>query len=230
MATYGYSRVSTMSQAEDGDSLEAQDRRIAGYCQSEGLTLTRLFVERGVSGSKPFQDRPEGGLLLAALQSGDLIVSPKLDRCFRSASDALASLERLKARCVRLVLLDIGEVTSDRGVGSLLFGVLASVAQWERDRIRERISEVKSMEREQGKFRGGKPPFGYGATAGGMLEPIPVEQAALALILQLAGEERSLRKIQAAVLECLGLKLSHVAINRVIRDAKISKPAASSAA
>ena len=226
MATLGYTRVSTLAQAQDGDSLETQQRRIEGYCQSEGLILTRLFVERGVSGSKPFQDRPEGRMLLAGLQAGDLVVGAKLDRCFRNASDALTSLERLKAQRVRLVLLDIGEVTSDKGVGSLLFGVLASVAQWERDRIRERIADVKAMEKEQGKFCGGKPPFGFCADEAGMLQPVPEEQVALLLILKLADEEVSLRKIQAALANSLGVKLSHVAIARVIRDEKIRKSAA----
>jgi Resolvase, N terminal domain len=43
--------------------------------------------ERGVSGSKPLGDRPEGAALLAVLQPGDVVITPKLDRMFRPALD-----------------------------------------------------------------------------------------------------------------------------------------------
>ena len=65
-----------------------------------GLTTDKVFVERGVSGSKPLADRPEGGKLLAQLKPGDVVITPKLDRMFRSALDALAVLGNLKARAV----------------------------------------------------------------------------------------------------------------------------------
>ena len=42
-----------------------QQRVLAGYATMQGLTIDRMFVERGVSGSRPLGDRPEGGALLA---------------------------------------------------------------------------------------------------------------------------------------------------------------------
>jgi len=42
-----------------------QQRVIAGYAQMNGLVVDRVFVERGVSGSKPLGDRPQGAALLA---------------------------------------------------------------------------------------------------------------------------------------------------------------------
>jgi DNA invertase Pin-like site-specific DNA recombinase len=47
-----------------------------------------IFVELGVSGSKPLGERPEGARLLAALKAGDVVITPKLDRMFRSALNA----------------------------------------------------------------------------------------------------------------------------------------------
>ena len=61
-----------------------------------GLKLYKVFVERGVSGSKPLQDRREGKRLLDTLQPGDVVITPKLDRMFRSARDALDVLGRLQ--------------------------------------------------------------------------------------------------------------------------------------
>jgi putative DNA-invertase from lambdoid prophage Rac len=53
MSVYGYARVSTSRQAEEGESLDVQQRTIAGYALTLGLTVDRMFIERGVSGSVP---------------------------------------------------------------------------------------------------------------------------------------------------------------------------------
>jgi DNA invertase Pin-like site-specific DNA recombinase len=59
------------------------------------------------AGSIPFAERPESKRLLELLKPGDIIVSPKLDRMFRSALDALQTIEELKRRKVSLLLLDL---------------------------------------------------------------------------------------------------------------------------
>ncbi len=60
MAVYGYARVSTTAQADNGESLGAQQRTLEGYAMMHDLKLDQVFVERGVSGSKPLQVRREG--------------------------------------------------------------------------------------------------------------------------------------------------------------------------
>ena len=65
MVVYGYVRVSTDRQADEGVSLGAQERTLAGYALMQGLQLDRTFVEQGVSGSTPLVERPEGAKLLA---------------------------------------------------------------------------------------------------------------------------------------------------------------------
>jgi putative DNA-invertase from lambdoid prophage Rac len=108
MATYGYARVSTGQQVREGDSLPAQQRKIDGYAQILGTKVDRLFVERGVSGSRPLRERPEGAALLAALQPGDTVITTKLDRMFRSAADALNVLDGIKAKGIALHMIDLG--------------------------------------------------------------------------------------------------------------------------
>jgi DNA invertase Pin-like site-specific DNA recombinase len=100
MAIYGYTRVSTFKQANEGESLETQKRQIIGYSESKGwqITCESIFVERGVSGSVEFNCRPQGGKLLAVLQTGDTLVIPKLDRAFRSTRDAMNVLHILKEK------------------------------------------------------------------------------------------------------------------------------------
>ena len=105
MRAYGYCRVSTGRQAEEGESLGVQERRVRGYAMQLGFDLTSVYVERGVSGSKPLADRPEGAKLMAALQPGDIVVTPKLDRMFRSALDALDVMGSMRDRYVALHMI-----------------------------------------------------------------------------------------------------------------------------
>ena len=86
MAIFGYVRVSTVTQAREGESLEAQRRQVTSYAASKGLELPpeNVFIEAGVSGSIEFQDRPEGAKLFSQMVSGDMVIFPKLDRAFVS--------------------------------------------------------------------------------------------------------------------------------------------------
>ena len=173
---YGYAR----SQADEGESLDVQQRVLVGYATMQGLTIDRMFVERGVSGSKPLGERPEGAALLAVLQPGDTVITPKLDRMFRSALDALDVLGKLKATGVSLHMIDLGGDTTGNGVSKLVFTILSAVAEAERDRTRERVAEVKRDQRQRGRYLGGAVPWGYRVGEAGELMPIPEQQAATA--------------------------------------------------
>ena len=82
MNVFGYIRVSTLTQAGEGESLEVQRRQVTSYSASKGYELHDecVFVEAGVSGGTEFQDRPEGSRLFATLQAGDFVIFPKLVR------------------------------------------------------------------------------------------------------------------------------------------------------
>jgi DNA invertase Pin-like site-specific DNA recombinase len=138
-----------------------QQRVIGGYATMQGLKLDKVFVERGVSGSRPLGDRPEGAALLAVLQPGDTVITPKLDRMFRSALDALDVLGKLKQAGIALHMIDLGGDTTGNGVSKLVFTILSAVAEAERDRTRERVAEVKRDQRQRGRYRGGMVPWGY---------------------------------------------------------------------
>jgi len=98
----------------------------------------------------------------AQAAAGDIIITPKLDRMFRSAVDALNVLQELKDRGISLHMIDLGGDVTGNGVSKLVFTILSAVAEAERDRIRERIRDVKRDQRRRGKFLGGtRPPFGY---------------------------------------------------------------------
>jgi putative DNA-invertase from lambdoid prophage Rac len=169
VAVYGYTRVSTGRQAEEGESLGAQQRTIEGYAMMHGLVIDHVFIERGVSGSKKLTDRPEGARLLAGLQPGDVVLTPKLDRMFRSALDALDVLAQFQKIGISLHMIDLGGDVTGNGISKLVFTILSAVAEAERDRIRERIRDVKTDQRNRSRYLGGKVPFGWIVDAHGAL-------------------------------------------------------------
>jgi DNA invertase Pin-like site-specific DNA recombinase len=219
MATYGYCRVSTARQSEEGESLEVQQRKIEGHALILGLKLDKVFVERGVSGSKPLGERPEGAMLLAALKEGDTVITPKLDRMFRSALDALHVLKELKGSKVSLHMIDLGGDVTGNGISKLVFTILSAVAEAERDRIRERVQEVKADQKSRNRYLGGKVPFGWQVDPEGKLVEEPKQQAAIRKMRKLA-EEHSLRSIAEEV-KAMGFTISHQGVADVLKADKL---------
>jgi len=197
MRVFGYVRVSTAEQANSGLSLETQQQQITGYAMMKGWTVAEFFIEAGVSGSVPLADRPEGQRLLIALQAGDMVISAKLDRAFRSAADALGTLEQLKEDRIGLHMIDLGGDVTGNGISKLVFTILSAVAENERDRIRERVRDAKRHRASQRLYNGGKRPFGFDVVDGALV-PNASEQAALARGRALREAGKSYRDIAEA--------------------------------
>jgi putative DNA-invertase from lambdoid prophage Rac len=217
-SVYGYVRVSTDHQRDNGISLDEQQRRIEGRALEMGWQLAGMFVEAGVSGSIPFAGRLEGGRLLKLVKPGDIIVSPKLDRMFRSALDALQTIEALKRRKVSLWLLDLGGDVSGNGISEMMLTILAAVAQFERVRIGERIREAKAHLRAQGRHQGGKRQFGTmidETSPDRRLVPHPAEQAAIERIHTMRRDGASLMAIRDAMRD-MGFPISHETVRKVL--------------
>jgi putative DNA-invertase from lambdoid prophage Rac len=218
MATYGYCRVSTLKQASEGESLDVQRRQIEGYALMHGLVVDEIVIEEGVSGSVPVAERPKGGELFARLMKGDVVIAPKLDRLFRSALDALTTVEDLRQRGVGLHLLDLGGDISGNGLSKLFLTIAAAFAEAERDRIRERIGQVKADQKARGRYLGGKVPFGFRRGEGGELVPHEAEQEAIREIAHLRAQGRPLRAIADAV-RAKGVGISHEGVAGVLKAA-----------
>ncbi|MBV9784890.1 MAG: recombinase family protein [Acidisphaera sp.] len=217
--TFAYVRVSSDEQVETGQSLAVQTEQLRGWAMQHGRTIAETFTEAGISGGVPFHERPEGGRLWHLLERGDTVVASKLDRCFRSASDCLAVVEAFKQRGVSLFLLDLNggaDDVSGNGIARLFLTIVSAFAEFERDRIGERIRATKRAQKARGEYSGGKIQFGYRRDAGRKLVPDPEQQRELQRIKRLAGRGWSPRKISAD-LASRGVKLSHVTIGKLIR-------------
>jgi DNA invertase Pin-like site-specific DNA recombinase len=215
---FGYARVSADGQAEDGQSLDIQQRQIGGWALQRGVDLDAVHVETGVSGAVPFHERPEGAKLWAVLQRGDALVASKLDRVFRSAADCLKVVEAFRARGVSLYLLDLNggaDDVSGNGIARLFLTIVSAFAEFERDRIGERIRASKHRQKANNEFSGGSMPFGFTVGANRQLVPVKKQQAAIKRIHTLHAKGHSLRAISADLAK-RGTKLSHVAVARVL--------------
>ena len=218
MQVFGYCRVSTTEQADDGVSLAAQKQQITGYAMMKGWKLADVFIEAGVSGSVPLAERPEGRRLLQAVSKGAIVITAKLDRMFRSAADALVTLEELKSQGVALHMIDLGGDVTGNGISKMVFTILAAVAEGERDRIRERIRDAKRHLAAQGVFSGGKKPFGFDIIKDGeisRLVPNATEQAAIEKMKAMRKANKTLREIGAA------LDMPHKTVARILDREKV---------
>ena len=93
--------------------------------------------------------------------------------------------------------------------------IAAAFAEAERDRIRERISQVKADQRQRGRFLGGSRPFGYRPSEDGALVEDAAEQAAIRTIHAMHEAGLSLRVI-AESLDNDGFSLSHAGVKKVL--------------
>ncbi|MDM5293859.1 recombinase family protein [Peribacillus simplex] len=139
---YGYARVSTIAQ-----DLEVQIQML----QAEGCEV--IYKEK-FTGTKT--DRPEFNKVLEALQEGDTLVVTKLDRFARSALEGIQTVKALFTRGVKVHILNMGLV-ENTPTGRLIFNILSSFAEFERDMIVERTQEGKALAKQRDDFREGRP-------------------------------------------------------------------------
>jgi len=143
MTTYGYARISTDGQTTEPQVLELVNAGIA----------PENIVSETISGGVGAYQRPALHALLNVLTAGDTLTVIKLDRLGRDAIDTLTLIQNLKAQGVGVRILALGTDTGG-AAGNLIIGVLASVAAWERDVIRERTIAGLKAAKSAGKILG----------------------------------------------------------------------------
>lgn len=145
---YGYARVSTKTQAKDGNSLEAQENAL----RSAGAT--EIYAD-AFTGTK--SHRPELDKLLAIMQSNDTLKVTKLDRIARSATQGIELIQSLLDKGITVHVLNMG-VMDNTPTGKLVRNVMLAFAEFERDMIVERTTEGKAIAKQNPDFKEGRPP------------------------------------------------------------------------
>lgn len=141
---WGYARVSTEDQ-ELG--LQIGALRDAGVPEGN-------IVQEKASG-KAGSDRPLYTALLERLGDGDRLVVWKVDRLGRSTLDALQTAKDLDARGVHIVITTLG-IDLKTPAGRLVFGMMAQIAEFERELIRERVKAGMADAKKRGQHNGRK--------------------------------------------------------------------------
>lgn len=229
----GYVRVSSADQAKDDrSSLQCQTDIIEGFARTRGVDKwgVQIYTDAGVSGATKLSFRPAGEKLLNDMAAGDIVVASKLDRMFRSAKDALNTIDVFKERGVALILFDMGnESVTESGISKFLFTILAAVADMERVRIRERCAEGSRMKKAKGGVTG-KIPLGYrkaGEGRSAIVVPDIREQSAMRQMCELYQQNKTYRQISEHLAEQGFLSRPGTPYNRkVIRDVILRETAA----
>ena len=129
-AVFGYIRV---SQAEGESGLATQRRMLNDH----GLRDDRIFTD--VASGKNMR-RPSWTELSRLLKPGDMVVVPRIDRLARNLTEGLKTIEELHGQGINSRSLAEGLDTGDDSPTSrLMLHMLLSLAEWERDTIRDRI-------------------------------------------------------------------------------------------
>ncbi|HXE23089.1 MAG TPA: recombinase family protein [Rhodoferax sp.] len=143
---FAYCRVSTTDQTTDN---QIQEIASAGFKVTPQRTITET-----VSGSVAASERQGFGLLLNKLEAGDVLVVTKLDRLGRNAMDVRSTVEALTGLGVRVHCLALGGVDLTSAAGKMTMGVIAAVAEFERDLLIERTQAGLSRAKSEGKTLG----------------------------------------------------------------------------
>ncbi|MCW2538753.1 MAG: pin [Frankiales bacterium] len=138
----GYARVSTL---EQDPQLQLDALAAAG--------VDEMFTDHA---SGVLIERPHLGELLQRIRPGDTLVVWRLDRLGRSTSHLLQTVSELGERGVGFSSLTEA-IDTTTSAGRLMFGVLASLAAFERDLLRERTLAGLAAARARGNV-GGRPP------------------------------------------------------------------------
>lgn len=137
---FGYARVSTQDQ---NLNLQIDDLKKSG--------CDRIFREKVSS----FKERPELNKLLDTARAGDTIIVWKLDRLGRSVKDLIHLINEFQEKQIGFRSLNDALDTAT-AQGRLIFNIFASLAEFERDLIRERTKAGLLAARARGRM-GGKP-------------------------------------------------------------------------
>jgi len=217
MTYYGYIRVSTLQQANDGDSLETQLKQITSYASLKGYDIPpeNFITERGISGSVEFEKRPEGLKLFEKLETGDVLIFSKLDRAFRNTRNALNTLHDLKLRGISVHFIDLGGDVTNDGIGSVIFTILSAFATFERERIATRIREVKQVQKADGKFLGGFTRFGYRVEEDRLVKD-PDQQIIIKEMKDMKRRGMSLRRISRWLKKTYSVEMSHSTVSTLV--------------
>jgi DNA invertase Pin-like site-specific DNA recombinase len=154
-----YLRVSTSKQVEAGNGLDAQKAACLAFAEREGLQVTGVFVDAGVSGGAELQSRPGMMDAINALQKGGILLVAKRDRIARDVLNN-AVIEKMVSKKKSSIASADGAGNGDDAAAALMRNILAAMAAYEKAlagmRTKAALKALKSSGRVYGPV-----PYGF---------------------------------------------------------------------
>lgn len=150
-----YSRCSTIQQSVN--------RQLKTFRNHGHVSESNVYIDK-IQGNVPFLERPDASRLfdhVTSIKGKRTIVCDSIDRLGRSLSDVLATIEIMTKNQINIesikegfsTLLPDGKVNP---MATLLTGILGSISEMERMKIKERTAEGIAIARSNGKYKGRK--------------------------------------------------------------------------
>lgn len=152
-----YARYSSDNQREE--SIEGQIRECTAYCERNGITVLRSYIDRAMSART--DKRPDFQRMIRDSAKGlfDTVVVWKLDRFSRNRYHSSVYKTMLKKNGVRV--LSAMENISDGPEGILLESVIEGMAEFYSAQLAENVNRGHTENALKCMYNGGTPTFGY---------------------------------------------------------------------
>lgn len=161
-----YGRVSTEDQQDPESSRAWQLAKAEGLAEAAGGAIVVEYFDIGHSRSLPWRRRPEATRLLLDVadpaRAFDAIVVGEASRAFGDGTDQATTLRVLEHHGVTFWSPDTSGAFDRGNISHRLMGAIkAELAQEERETIRRRVRDAMREQARDGRFLGGRPPYGY---------------------------------------------------------------------
>jgi len=191
-----YIRVSTEDQVKEGYSLEVQREYLESFAKREGHEVFKVYCDGGISGYSERRPALQELLQDAKLRRFDLVVVYKIDRFSRNLKDLLNLVDELSI-CGVAFKSATEPFDTTTSAGKLMFQQLGSFAEFERNRLAERVFPGMVKGVQQGNWQGARyAPYGYTYNKSEKLLEVDEKAAKVVkIIFEMALAGKSIRRI-----------------------------------
>ncbi|WP_338631020.1 recombinase family protein [Clostridium baratii] len=151
-----YARVSTVEQAEEGYSIDEQDRLLREYCEKQEWEIYRTYSDRGISG-KDIKHRPELKQMLKDSEENkfDMVLVWKINRLSRKLADILKMVEIFEKNNVTFKSYS-EPFETNTPAGKMQFQMMALIGEFERGTIAQNVKMGMLARAREGKWCGNR--------------------------------------------------------------------------
>lgn len=189
-----YIRVSTNQQATEGVSLKAQRQRLIKYCEFNGLEVTEIIEDSGLSGTDTNREGYKQLMKLVSDSNVNAVCVYSLSRFARNTVEVLNSIEKMNKNNIQFHSLT-EKIDTTTPTGRFFLTTLAALGQLEREQLAER-TRAALQHKKSNSERVGSIPYGYELSSDGVhLIENEREQKIIKLVLSMRALGYSYQRI-----------------------------------